>query len=1206
VKKRLAALAPLAVVAIFAVLSFRGILFAPGHVYQNWDNATPPFPEEVRRLAEISQYGWNAHFDLGSPGAFGAINRWFDVVVREGLAPLGGAFIMKWLPPAYAVVGGAGILALCAALGLGAWPSLVAALLYACNPRQYSLAVSGHVQETGFALALLPWIVWLLWRATAAASLRRTCGLALAAGLLGALACSASPFGIVFFGAGTALFTLAATASRRNLRPLAVFLIAGATAVTLNLHWIVPAGVSLAGGGATVKYNQSAGEVRKNYLDMYRHFSAPLRQAMLGHTDNYGMGTEYAYPVNFKENPAWVAAAFGLFALALVGFAYKGPARALKWYAVACLAAGFVCMAGSKTLAGAVFYEKFLARVPMIFYLMARPARWLPLYFTGLSLLAAMGLAVIARRGVWRESRLVDVGAGLFATACLAVYLAPYWSGSLAAPKNATTQTMALMPQPASPAEEKLAKALSADPGDYRVTVWPTIAGPTGEVPAPPQNAITRNFAMLGKDAVMGPTFIGEPFSRYLLTVLMRPWPATDRFGRLLGLAAVARVLYDPSVPYLSYGSFGWMPTTKRGPETLFDPGDILAPFVAAQKDLSPDAQLAAPPVNVLANADFLPRLRLADGGALVSGGFALLLSLASGQHEDFADRVLYAAPDLDAAQVKRLGAGLSGVAAYGRSRPELALPFLPEGAFIATRDAHLSGKWDNLADRFLDDLRLGTSPLDGGGKASAGPGKIEFPLVGHGSWRVFVRLGAAPYAGRTVVSIDDEPVAELAAGPLGRGMDWLDCGTATFEPGPPHGLTVAAPGRGVYVAGMLAVPEDAYDAARGSVAALAARGGARLVAEAEEATVAPAVPMAPRLTVPLLAAGAGVEIVRDHARLRDVDPMGGGTLAVEGDAPGEAAFTVRFPVPATDVVLEAYPRLFGDKAAPSYVAAEVSVDDKPFRPLFRVEGKPDGRWEDVYGRKEVHRIPGPATTVTVRFAMRQAQLSSQANAPNQPMRLVAATPVPGGATLSFGAAARLPAELDLAAPVPGTYAATLRLVGPAGATVTLPDGAQKTFAADGVLDVPGVAATTDAAGRVRLRLAGPPEAAVDRVELARGVPSPQTPPALASSRVNPGRYALDLPEGSSGRTLVFAEAFHPGWKLRLADGREIAPLKGYGFLDAFPLPPGAEGPATLVFRDEAAMERMLPVVRRAWAVLALTCAALLAPWPGKRARGKD
>ena len=648
------------------------------------------------------------------------------------------------------------------------------------------------------------------------------------------------------------------------------------------------------------------------------------------------------------------------------------------------------------------------------------------------------------------------------------------------------------------------------------------------------------------------------------------------------------------------------MPTTKRGPETLFDPGDILAPFVAAQKDLSPDAQLAAPPVDVLANADFLPRLRLADGGLLASGGFALLLSLANGPHEDFPGRVLYAAPDLDAAQAKRLGAGLSGVAAYGRSRPELALPFLPEGAFTAARDANLAGDWGNLADRFLDDIRLGTSPLDGGGKASAGPGKIEFPLVGHGSWRVFVRLGAAPFAGRTVVAIDDEPVAELDAGPLGRGMDWLDCGTATFEPGPPHGLTVAAPGRGVYVAGVLAVPEDAHDAARETVAALAARGGARLVVEAEEATAAPAVPMAPRLTVPLLAAGSGVETVRDHAALRDIDPMGGGTLAVEGDAPGEAAFTVRFPVPATDVVLEAYPRLFGDKAAPSYVAAAVSVDGKPFTPLFRVEGKPDGRWEDVYGRREVHRIPGPATTVTVRFAMRQAQLSSQANAPNHPMRLVAATPVPGGATLSFGAAARLPAELDLAAPVPGTYAATLRLVGPAGATVTLPDGAQKTFPADGALDVPGVAVTTDAAGRARLRLAGPPEAAVDRVELSRETPSPQTPPALAYSRVNPGRYALDLPEGSGGRTLVFAEAFHPGWKLRLADGREVAPLKGYGFLDAFPLPSGAAGPATLVFRDEAVMERMLPVVRAAWAVLALTCAALLAPWPGKRARGKD
>ncbi|WP_300163775.1 6-pyruvoyl-tetrahydropterin synthase-related protein [Solidesulfovibrio sp.] len=1202
-KRRLAALG---VVALFAVLAFRGILFAPGHVYQNWDNVTPPFTEEIRRLAVISQYGWNAHFDLGTPGGFGGINRWFDIVVREGLAPLGGPFLAKFLPLAYAVVGGAGILALCAALGLGALPSLAAALLFAFNPRQYTLAISGHVQESGFALALLPWIVWLLWRAVTAAGRRRRLGLSLAAGLLGALACSASPFGIVFFAAATVLFTLAATASRRDLRPLAVFVVAGAAVATLSLHWVVPAGLSLAGGGATVKYHQTAEDVRENYVGMYRHFSAPPRQAMLGHTDNYGMGTEYAYPVNFKENPAWIAAALGLLGLALTGLAYRGPARALKWFAVACLLAGFTCMAGSKTLAGAVFYEKFLARVPMIFYLMARPARWLPLYFTGLSLLAAMGLAVVSRRAVWRESRLPDVAAGAFAAACLAVYLAPYWNGSVAVPKNATTQTMALMPQPVSPAEGALAKALSADPDDYRVTVWPTIAGPTGDVPASPADAVTRNFAMFGKDALMGPTFIGEPFSRYLLTVLMRPWPATDRFGRLLGLAAVRRVLYDPAVSYLSYGSFGWMPTTKRGPETLFDPGDILAPFVAAQADLRPDASLAAPPVEVLANADSLPRLRLAHGGVLAAGGFPLLLSLANGEGGDFPGRVLYAGADLDAAQAKRLGDALSGVAVAGRSWPELLLPFLPAEAFVPARQAVLAGSWGNLAGQVLDDPRLGGAALDGGGKVSQGPGKAEFPLIGHGSWRIFARLGAAPLAGRTVVALDGAPVAELDAGPLGRGLDWIDCGTATFEPGPPHALTVAAPGRGTYVSGVLAVPEEAFEEARAAVAALAGRGGVTLVVEAEEATTAPAVSMAPRLTVPLLAAEAGVAAAKENAQLRDVDPMGGGVVAVEGDAPGEIAFTVRFPVPAHDVVLEAYPRLFGDKASPSFVAAEASVDGGPFRPLFRVEGKSDDRWEDVYGRREAHRIPGPATTLTVRFAMRQAQLSSQANAPNQPMRLVAETPVPGGATLSFGAAARLPAVLDLAAPVPGDYVADLRLIGPAGAAVSLPDGRRLTFEADGALDVSGLAVATDADGRARLALSGPAAVAVDRLSLSREATTPPAPPGLSYARVNPGHYTMDLPPGSGGKTLVFAESFHPGWRLRLADGREVVPLRGYGFLNAYLLPSGAEGPASLVFRDEAAMARLRPVTAAAWGVLGLACAALLVPWPGGRARSDD
>lgn len=1204
--RRWALFAAVALVALFALLSWRGILVAPGQVYENWDNSIPPYPQEIRRYGAISRNAWNPHYDLGSAGAMSGITRWFDCLMRDGIAPLGGPVIAKWQGPAYAVVGAGGILALARVLGLGFWPGLVAALLYAFNPRQYSLAVSGHIEETGFALALLPWVLLLFHRAVDSLSRRRLFGYSLASGLLGALVCSASAFGIVFYGAFTGLFTLAEIVARRSARPLLVFVVAGLAILALHIHWLVPAALSMSQGGS-IKYHQGDSDLRANYEGIYRHFSTPPRQAMIGHTDNYGMGTEYAYPVNFKDTPVWVAAAFGLLFLALAGLAYRPRNKGLQYFAALALLSGFILMTGHKTLAGAVFYERILHRVPMVFFLMARPVRWLPLYYAGLSLLVGMGLAAIGRRSVWRGNRVVDGASVLFATACLAVYLAPYWNGSLAMPKNATTQTMALMPQPVSPAEGTLSRALTDDPADYRITVWPTIAGPTGDVPAPPSDAVTRNFGMLGKDAVMGPTFIGEPYSRFLLTVLMRPWPYTDRFGRLLGLAAVKRVIFDPGVPYLSYGPFGWMPTTKRGPETLFDPGDILAPFVAAQTDLTPDAALSAPPLDVLRNTDFLPRLRLAGQGGLAAGGFPLLLSESVAARPDFSGRLAFFGSDLTPADVARLDDKLAGVAALGRSWPELLLPYLPADAFTPASAARLDGKFANLSGKVLDDPRLGGAELDGGGKLSDGPGRLEFPLVGHGPWRLFVRAGAAPFAGRARISLDGAPVASLDAGMLGKGLDWIDCGTADFEPGPPHGLTIDVPGRGMVVSGLLAVPEDAFDAAKARMGQVAAAGETRLAVEAEEATRQPVAPMQPRLSLPLLAPQAGVAMTAENARLDKREPQGGGTVAVEGDRPGAVTFTAAFPAPVADLTLEAYPRLFGDKAAPSYVRATVSVDGGPFKPLFAVEGKPDGRWEDVYGRHEVRIIKGPARTVTVRFAMRQAQLSSQANSPNHPMRLVADTPVPGGATLSFGAAARLPAVFDLAAPVPGTYAAHLRLVGRAGDVVTLPDGSSRTVAADGVLDVADIPVTTDAAGKARLAIGGPAEAACDRIELVKGDSAPPPGSDPPYRRLNAGRYAVDVPAGQGGY-LVFAESFHPGWRLKLG-GHDIAPIRGLGFANAYPLPPGASGPAELVFRDEAVMARLVPVAEAAWVVLALLAALLLAPWPRRSpnpGRGHD
>ena len=467
----------------------------------------------------------------------------------------------------------------------------------------------------------------------------------------------------------------------------------------------------------------------------------------------------------------------------------------------------------------------------------------------------------------------------------------------------------------------------------------------------------------------------------------------------------------------------------------------------------------------------------------------------------------------------------------------------------------------------------------------------MRFPLIGHGSWRLFLRAGAESFAGTAEISLDGAPIAVIAAGPLGRGLDWIDCGTATFEPGPPHDVEVRIPGRGVIVSGLLAVPEDDYAAALAQVAALS-KGDARFVIEAEEASAGPVVPMAPKLFVPLLAAGAKVTRSSENARIDLADPRGAGVVAVEGESPGEVVYTVRFPEPVAAVTLESYPRLFGDKVVESYVAASVSVDGGPFTLLYRIEGSHDDRWEDVYKRKVVSEIKGPATTVTIRFAMRQAQLTSQVNAPNQPMRLVAETPVPGGAVLSFGAAARLPVQLDLPVPLAGRYQARLRLVGRAGQTVILPDGRPVVLPRAGAIVIeaglvtPGTTGTADATGVLHLVLDGPVDVACDAVELV-------TRDALAYSRINAGRYGLTLPR--DGGYLIFSEAFHPGWLLTVS-GKALDPAKGLGFLNLYALPPGASGPAELLYRDEALMAWLVPVMHGAWIVLILAALALFVP----------
>ncbi|WP_459934045.1 hypothetical protein [Fundidesulfovibrio butyratiphilus] len=1229
----------LVVTLLLAVASLRGALFAPGHISQNWDQTVPPFPSEIRTYGSISADSWSSIYELGSPATFNGISWMFDQIMRKGLAFLGGPALAKGYFLLYALVGAAGFGLLSRRLGLSFWPALCVCLISQFGPRTYSLVVSGHAFESGFALAATPWMVFALDTARAArgpARLAALCAAALAAGL----GSSTSPFGIVFVGVFLALWTLGALLARPSWRPLALAGFVGLALVLLHLHWLVPAALT---GTSGAKYNQRLEDVRAHYESIYRRFSAPPGQAMIGHTDNLGMGTEYAYPVEPPRDAWWKPSAYALLALALLGLLHRGANPALARFAAACLLLGFLMMAGAQTNAGRLLYEGLLGRVSMVFFLMARPARWLPFYQAGLALMVGMGLETLRRRRFWTARRWIDALAVTAALAALALYLEPWWSGELTRPKNATTQTMSLALQPVNADERRLVAALERDPGDYRITVLPTISGPTGNVPAPPATSLTRNFGLTGKDSLMGPAFVGQPYGRFLLSLSHRRTLSTDRFGRLLGLGAVKRVFFDRSVPYLSYLDFGWMPATKRGAETLSDPRGILGPFVAAQKDLIPDPAWTFGPILGLDNRDFLPRVRVARHAGLAGGGLALLAALAELPGDLAAEQALFFGTDVSAPQARALASLHPDRTAFNGAWPELLLPFLPDRAWLpAWPDNHAPPRgWTTPRDRWHHSLWFSDSPLNGGLLWSVGPAELALPLPGKGPHRLLARLASLPGQYGISLAYGETALAQAQPpAPLDRGWRWIDLGVVDLDGTSP--LTVRAQGRGAVFAGVLCLPEaDFHDALAALDRTVPPGHGTREVWTATACVQGPARPFAETLEVPLLADFPGLSRTVTDLAARDLDGSGPGTLTAEGEDVGRAEFALALPPGTGRFALECYPRLFGDRQGLSFVRAEWSLDGRSYHPLFEVAPEPNGKWEDVYGRRMETAVLVPETTprnaasgpvtLHLRFALRQAQLSSLGNPPNQPMRLVLSRTAPLPAAPALGQGVRLPARLLPVAHESGVYRIRARILTAAGARwvdlgrreapeddaaipldVTGPPGS----ACDLVVlesrddhappgpDLWGADAPRKDGGTAlaaRTHDASTPRASAFSLVHEAGETS-KTPP-LHWRRVNQGRYVVEgLPP--EGGVLVFAECYHPRWLARWRGvgsrpeaSFDLHPVQAYGFANAYVLGQNASPALMLEFSTQPVRERFLAASLGAWGLLvaAFAVSAVLA-----------
>lgn len=1172
----------LAVTAAGYLLAYGDALWAPGHISQNWDQSFPPFPEEIRTYGSISHATWSSIFELGSPGPMNGLTFYFDLLVRNGLSWLGGGILARWLNLAYMLLGTAGFWMISRRLGLSGISTLVVCALSQFNPRTYSMALSGHT-EAGFAYALAPWIITLADVAVKASNPRHFLAAGLCAGMVLALACS-SPFGVTSAGLLLALYCASAMASAPGSpwRSLAVLAIAGAVMIVLHMHWILPTALGSAGANA-FKHNQSVAEIQADYVHKYREYSIPPRQAMIGHTDNHGMGSEYAYPVAAPADQWWKPSAFAILALGLLGLLGRSPNPTLKWFAALCLLLGFVLLTGTRTLPGRFLYEVVLYQAKVLFFFMARPTRWLLVYYTGFALLAGLGLEAVFRRSIWTTHRWPDRLAVAFTAATLAVYLFPWWSGQLAVPKNETTQTMAITPQPLRPEERALAEALARDPGIYRVAVFPTISSPTGDIPAPPSSSLTRNFGMMGKDSLVGPAFIGNPYGRYLLSVAHRRVPSTDEYGRLLGLGAVRRVVWDKDEPYLSYLDFGWMPPAKRGSETLPDPKDVLRPFLQAQRDLPPDKSWSFGPFVVLDNTDYLPRIRATQSAALATGGFPLLSSMAQLEANPFGRTALFFSTDLDKSDIDRLGKARGEVLVHNDSWPELLLPYLPAGSW---RPALEPGKaapdgWERVSDRWHQVLWFEGSPLNTGALVSREASTISIPLAGSGHYRLLARVGNLPAQhGLTIAHSGTTLATTASTDPFDKGWRWLDLGTRIMDGNP---VSILARGRGAVVSGVLAVPEGEFVAARRALEKAFSINAGTVLAEAEACVLQSQGVYSAIRDIALLTPVPGVNMQTENLRAENLDGSGAGTLAAEGDQPGQASFRLDFSYPVSGFTLTSYPRLFGDPDGKAYVRASWSADGKTYLPLYELTAATDGKWEDVYARRKEVSIRQPLSSVWIRFDLRQAQLGSLVNPPNQPMTITVAPANSYPDAASMGQAVMLPARFALRPLGSGPHRVRARLLTPQGPLWqelgTFEPGPRGLVELD--VDAPG---NTGNAACDLLEMRGQPQAEA---------PGPMVSPD--STRLSAARYSVQGNLPANG-LLLFSEAYHPSW-LTISASETIKPLKAYGFMNAYPLPDNPPNGLLLEFSAEKFRNLGLAISIAGWGAFVLLIVALLC-WP--------
>lgn len=1179
-------------ITVFYIIAFRGILFNSDHVYQNWDNGIPPFSIQIKYLSDLSKTTWLSGADLGSPGVWTGINRYFDLIILEGLSFLGGKFLSKWLYLLYVLIGGTGFWLICRELGFRFYVALIVVLLSQFNPKTYSLIVSGHMLHQGFAYSLIPWFLFVLYKTINTQSLWLSGIGIIIAGIIGALIFSASPFGIILFAVFTAIFFIAFCFHKQRMRlfvsTAAILLIV----ITLHLYWLVPAREISRETGSGFKFYQTVEQLSEKYIHTYRDLSPSIHDTIIGHTDNIGMATEYVYPVVGNIGLIWKLSAYILLLTAVSGLFLKRQWQGWIIFSALCLFGGIILFSGYNTPFGRLFYEGILMKVKIIFFFMSRSARWLLVYYVGLALMAGFALHSWSDIILKRERR-TQLIAGFFLITVLTIYWFPFWRGSLTMPKNDTTQTLSLMPQKVSEEEAEVVSRFSEDKEDYRITVLPTIMSPLGQIPMPPKSTYTRNYALLGKDAMVGPVFVGESFSNFLLNLLHREVPYTGNTGRLFGLGSVKYIVKVNGEKYYSYTDFGYMQHPNGSRETLFDPENVLEKMLSAQKDLAmeDDSAQKFKGVEIYKNADFLPRIRKAEAAYLASGGMPLFVSMSEMQANFFLKNAMFFGADLDEAAIGKLAPFWQGVVIHNNSWPELLLPFLskdywhPAGSFV---DGAAKG-WFPLQDAWQKALWFNGSELNNGALLSNEKAELIFRLKGAGAYRLFISYGREYDGGEIGFSLNENMLLFLEKDNLQRGFVWKDFGNINLDQ-PDNTFKIDAGGRGVAVRGILLVPSGIFNETMAKLKKTFLNNkNIAIVAEAE-AVADTGVVKNNKAVIPLINdSRAKMSLI--NTKNTSYDSEFNRALSPDGKQIGEAIFEVLFDEDVSSCKLESYPRINNDKEGKNFTAAFFSNDGVNYQPIFRLESKRNGRWDDIYTWRKEDIFSCSGRKVFIKFELKDSELYSLTNLPNTPMRIIGEYKDHYNSVHSFGQAVRLPSSFTFYIPKGGVYRLMARIIGENGSVVDMAaSGIKRTFKLKekGAVWLDMGEINIKSAVPLKIMLSGSKNTYSDlfKIESKSISDSISEEKRLTYNRVNSARYEIDQ-QNDKPELLLFSEAFHPKWLLQTG-GRLSEPIKAYGFMNAYTVSPFNIGKSALYFKYQSFLEHYWSVSKIIWILLGI------------------